>query len=120
MLLFVPTMFLYKAVAQFVNWRALTLTVILLLLVSLMWEATLAIPYGWWAYKSESMLGIMLPAWTNLPIEAVLLWLVAAWQTIFCYEFLRIFLHMKRGVRHALFGRADPADLDTDRESETQ
>jgi len=105
LLAFLPTVIFFRFVRDFINWHAFAFGWFILLLVSLLWEATLGVPYGWWAYRSEQMLGIHILAWRRLPIEAVLLWLVAAWGAVISYEFWRAFFHMARPAREALFGR---------------
>jgi hypothetical protein len=107
-LAFLPTMVCINCVRRFINWRAFGFSYFMLLLVSLVWEATLGVPYGWWDYKREQMLGIHILAWGRLPIEAVLLWLVAGWGAIISFEFWRVFLHMKRPARNALIGVPAP------------
>ena len=36
---------------RFINWRASQLTLFVILLISMFWEATLAVPYSWWNYQ---------------------------------------------------------------------
>ncbi len=43
-----PSASFYPTARSRINWRAFSLTVFFMLLVSLLWEATLAVPYGWW------------------------------------------------------------------------
>jgi hypothetical protein len=102
---FLPTFLLLRGVAPFVNWRAFGFTYPILMLISVMWEATLGVPYDWWNYHHHQMLGIRFFAWSNLPLEAVLLWLVIAWDCILVYETFRVIGHMNRPVLEALFGR---------------
>lgn len=71
----IPSMSFYPVTRRFINWRALSLTMYFILLVSMLWEATLALPYGWWNYQHHAMIGVFIGAWSNLPIEAVLVWL---------------------------------------------
>lgn len=106
---FLPSFLLYRSVKHFVNWRAMAFAFVNLVLVSIVWEATLGVPYGWWIYKEEAMLGIFIEAWARLPMEAVLLWLVGAWDAIMAYEFFRILLRMDRGMKGALFGAGSGA-----------
>ena len=40
-----PAVFFFPVARRFINWRALSLTLFFMLLVSLLWEATLAVPY---------------------------------------------------------------------------
>lgn len=98
------TFVFFRTVKPFVNWRAYSLTLYSLLSVSLLWEATLGVPYGWWNYHPEQMLGIFIGAWANLPAEAVLLWFVAGWGTVMIFEIIRIYLHMRRPAGEAFFG----------------
>ncbi len=104
LLALLPTTLLFRAVRSFVNWRAFGFTFGLLVLISFIWEASLALPYHWWAYREEEMLGLFVGPWTRLPVEAVLLWLLAAWGAVMAYEAFRIFFHMERKILHALFG----------------
>jgi hypothetical protein len=43
----IPSASFSPATRRFINWRALSLTLFFIALVSLLWEATLALPYGW-------------------------------------------------------------------------
>lgn len=101
---FLPTFLFLRAIRGFVNWRAFGFAFGILLLLSLIWEATLGVPYEWWNYNHDQMLGITVLAWSDLPAEAVLLWLVIAWDCIIAFELFRVFFHMDRPVRAALLG----------------
>lgn len=101
---FLPTFLFARAIAPFVNWRAFGFAFSLLVLVSLMWEATLGVPYDWWNYQVGQMLGFRVLAWSALPVEAVLLWLVIAWDCVIAFELFRVFFHMERSVRAAMLG----------------
>lgn len=104
----VPTLLLYRAARPFLNWRALTFTYFLLLLVSLLWEATIAVPYRWWGYKDAAMTGIFIGPWSNLPIEEPILWSVVTFATVNWYEAMKVFLAMEGTNREALFGKRKP------------
>jgi hypothetical protein len=99
-----PAMLLYRTSKPFVNWRAFSITLMWVLLTSLLWEATLASPFGWWRYDERWMMGLHIRAWADLPVEAVVLWLAVAYTTISVYETVKIYLHMKRPAKQALFG----------------
>jgi hypothetical protein len=101
---FLPTFLFMHTVQRFVNWRAFTFAFLNLMFISLLWEATLGVPYNWWNYHHERMLGIRLLAWASLPLEAVLLWLIITWDCIIAYEVFRVFFHMDRGIRDAMLG----------------
>jgi len=45
---FFPAAGFFPTARRFINWRAFSLTLFLILLVSLLWEATLAVTYQWW------------------------------------------------------------------------
>ena len=100
----VPSMFLYPTAAPCINARALSFTFFLLLLVSLLWEATLAVPYQWWDYNPRQMVGIHVPAWCKLPLEATLVWSVVSYATVIWYEAMKVILGMKGRLRERLFG----------------
>lgn len=93
----VPTALLVEAVGRAVNVRAFGMTLALLTLISVMWEATLGVPYGWWNYQSDQMLGVFIGAWSQLPIESVLVWITAGWGAVMLYEALLATL-ARRGV----------------------
>lgn len=99
-----PSITLYRAVKQVINWRALSLTLFMIVLISLLWEATLAIPYGWWAYQPAAMVGVYIRAWDNLPIEAVLVWIAVTFATVLVYEAMRCWHASGRRALHAFFG----------------
>lgn len=102
----IPSMLLYPTALPFVNWRALSLTFFILVLISLLWEVTLAIPYQWWGYQDRQMMGVFIDAWTNLPLEAVLVWMVVSYTTVIVYESIKVFITLKatRPWREALLG----------------
>ena len=82
----IPSLFCSRVAFQFINWRAFALAWLFILGISQFWEASLGIPYGWWAYEPDQMMGIFLKAHCDLPIEAVLVWTLVAWTTIIIYE----------------------------------
>ncbi len=101
---FLPSFLFLHTIRTFVNWRAFAFAYVNLTLISLVWEATLGVPYNWWNYQHAHMLGISIRAWASLPLEAVLLWLLVAWDCIVAYELFRVFFHMDAGVRRAMVG----------------
>ena len=86
----VPTSVLYCAVRRFVNWRAFALTMTVVLGVSLLWEVTLAVPLGWWGYDRAYMVGLFVPAWSDLPLEAVAVWFAAGFTVVMFYEAVKV------------------------------
>ena len=100
----IPSLLLYRCAKPFINWRALSVMVLWMLLSSLLWEATLASPFGWWHYRYEWMMGLHVKAWADLPIEAVVLWIAVAFTTTIVYETIKVVLHMNKPMLEALFG----------------
>ncbi|MDP3278863.1 MAG: hypothetical protein Q8Q09_26970 [Deltaproteobacteria bacterium] len=87
---FIPTVMLFETAGPLVNWQAFTLMFTVLQLVSLIWEATLGVPYNWWNYHHGQMIGIFIGAWAQLPVESVLMWILGGWATVIAYESFRV------------------------------
>jgi hypothetical protein len=100
----IPSIGFYPVTRRFVNWRALSLTMFFILLVSMLWEATLALPYGWWDYQHRAMLGMFIGAWSDLPVEAVLVWLAVTYGTVILYEAVKIWQASERSARNMFLG----------------
>jgi len=99
-----PSIVLFPSALPVVNWRAFSLTLFILLLTSLLWEATLAVPYGWWGYQPEQMMGLRITAWGYLPIEAVVVWIAVCYQTVIIYEVVKRWQASGRNLKHAFIG----------------
>ena len=95
--------FFYTA-GRFINWRAFSFTFFLLLLISLLWEVTLALPYGWWEYRSNILIGFHIGAWSGLPLEAVCVWLAVTFTTVITYEVIKIWKALGTRALEAFFG----------------
>ena len=82
--------------------------------ISQFWEASLAVPYGWWGYEPDQMMGIFFKAHCDLPVEAVLVWTLGSWTTVIIYETILTALHAGR-KGWSLFGvfRAEEPELET-------
>lgn len=102
---FVPAAGLYRSVRPFINWRAFSLTAFVVVLISLLWEVTLALPYGWWAFEPRMMMGLTIGAWSELPIEEVFLWFAVTFTTVVMFEALKIWLASGKGFVEAMVGR---------------
>ena len=100
----IPSMSFYPVTRRFINWPALSLTMYFILLVSMLWEATLALPYGWWNYQHPTMVGLFIGAWSNLPIEAVLVWLAVTYGSVILFEAVKIWQASERPAKQMLFG----------------
>lgn len=100
----IPSAGFFKTARVFINWRAFGFTFFLLLLISLLWEVTLALPYGWWGYNQSAMMGIHIGAWFGLPLEAVFVWIAVTFTTVIVYEVLKIWKALGKGALEAFFG----------------
>lgn len=105
---FIPSAGFLPTARPFINWRAFSLTMFLVVLVSLIWEATLALPYGWWAYQPGQMLGVFVDAWAGLPLEAVLLWIAVTYTTTIVFEVMKLWQASGKKARQAFFGGPGP------------
>ena len=99
-----PAISFFPATRRFINWRALSLTMFFIMLVSLVWEATLALPYGWWNYQHQAMTGLFIGAWSDLPVEAVLVWLAVTYGTVVTFEAVKIWQASERPAKEILLG----------------
>jgi hypothetical protein len=99
-----PAASFFPVAKRFINWRALSLTLFFMLLVSLIWEATLAVPYQWWNFQHHQMMGLFVSAWSELPIEEVCVWIAVTYATAIVFEVVKIWLASERPVREALLG----------------
>jgi hypothetical protein len=99
-----PSTALLPTARPVINWRALSLTMFMLLVISLMWEVTLALPYGWWNFRDEQMLGIRVTAWSNLPVEEVYVWIGVAYSSVIVYEIVKRWKGSGRSMLGAFLG----------------
>jgi hypothetical protein len=106
-----PSVSFFPVARRFINWRALSLTLFFMLLVSLLWEATLAVPYNWWNFQHRQMIGLFIGAWSCLPIEEVFVWIAVTYATVIVFEVVKVWLASERSIRDALLGATDPAKL---------
>jgi hypothetical protein len=100
----VPAVGFFPVARRLINWRALSMTIFFVLLVSMLWEATLALPYGWWKYQHRQMVGIFVGAWSGLPIEAVLVWLAVSYGTVILFETVKVWQASGRPAKEAFLG----------------
>ena len=99
-----PSAGFFHTAQPFINWRAFSFTFFLILLISLLWEVTLGIPYGWWGYRPQTMLGLAIGAWSGLPIEAVCVWFAVSFTTVITYEVIKIWQALGKSALEAFFG----------------
>jgi hypothetical protein len=102
-----PAVFFFPVAKRFINWRALSLTLFFIVLISMLWEATLAVPYNWWNFQHGQMIGLFIGAWSRLPIEEVFVWIAVTYATAIMFEVVKVLLTSERPVRQALFGARD-------------
>ncbi len=72
--------------------------------ISMLWECTIALPYQWWAYRPEMMIGWKIPAWSGLPVEEPLLWLLVTFNAVIVYETARAIVGADTGARTLVLG----------------
>jgi hypothetical protein len=101
-----PAVSFYPVAKRFINWRALSLTLFFMLLISLIWEATVAVPYHWWNFQHRQMTGLFVSAWSDLPIEEVCVWIAVTYATAIVFEVVKVWLASERTVREAMLGKA--------------
>ena len=100
----VPATGFLETARPFINWRAFSLTLFLIVLISLLWEATLAVPYGWWGYQPQQMMGLFIGAWSGLPIEAVCVWMAVSYSTTIIFEIVKLWLASGKTAKSAFLG----------------
>ncbi len=105
-----PSSVLFPSARPVINWRALSLTMFMILLISLLWEVTLALPYGWWNFQDDAMLGLRITAWARLPIEEVFVWIAVTWATVIVYEIVKRWKASGKPAKHAFLGTEKPAE----------
>jgi hypothetical protein len=105
-----PAIFLYRAIGALTNWPAFAVTTLYVILTSVIWEVTLAIPRGWWGYQASGMIGVTISAWSRgdaiFPLEAAVVWIFAPFASILTYEFAKALTHHPQSTAEALFGSA--------------
>lgn len=99
----VPSSGFFRSVLPYINWRGFSFTLVLVLLVSVVWEVTLALPYHWWGYREKAMVGIPIGAWSSLPLEAVLVWVAVTYTSVITYEVIKIWQASGEAARSAFF-----------------
>ena len=90
-----PSILFFPVANPYINWRAFSLAFLFMLLVSLFWEATIAVPYQWWGFQPRQMLGLLINGFSSLPVEEPILWLGVTWATVIVYETIYTLLYMK-------------------------
>jgi len=100
----IPSAGFFYTAQRFINWRAFSFTFFLLLLISLLWEVTLALPYGWWEYRSNILIGLHIGAWSGLPIEAACVWMAVTFTAVITYEVIKIWKALGTRALEAFFG----------------
>jgi hypothetical protein len=91
-----PSILFFPVANLYINWRAFSLAFLFMLLVSLFWEATIAVPYQWWGYQPRHMAGLLINGFSGLPVEAPILWVAVTWGTVIIYETIYTLLYAKQ------------------------
>ena len=100
----IPAAGFFHNAQHFINWRAFGFTCFLMVLISLLWEVTLAVPYGWWGFQRKAIIGLTIRAWSDLPIEEICVWFAVSFTTIIIYEVVKIWLALGTRALEAFFG----------------
>lgn len=108
-----PIVMLSHVVHPMINSAALVAQLMALFFIGLLWEVTLALPYGYWGYQHDAMIGILITPWFDLPIEAFVLWPAAVWTNIYLYETARLYALSQRPLLNLLFGAASASPAAT-------
>lgn len=90
-----PSILFFPSANPFINWRAFSLAFLFMLLVSLFWEAAIAVPYQWWGFQPRHMLGLMINGFCGLPVEEPILWLGVTWATVIIYEIIYTLIYAR-------------------------
>jgi hypothetical protein len=90
----IPSILFFPVANPFINWRAFSVAYLFILLVSLFWEAAIAVPYQWWGFQSPRMIGVFINGFCALPVEEPLLWMGITWATVIIYEMISTLLFM--------------------------
>ena len=108
--LLLPAMAFFPVAKPFINWRALSLTLFFMALLSVIWEATLAVPYQWWGFQRRQMIGLFIGAWSGLPVEEVFVWIAVTYATVIVFEIVKVLLVSERSVSDTLVAREVHSD----------
>ena len=100
----IPSSAFYDSVRPFINWRAFSFTMFIVVLISLIWEVTLALPYQWWDFQASAMMGIHIKAWYQLPLEEPFLWIAVSYTTVIIFEVMKIWLASRKPFKQAFTG----------------
>jgi hypothetical protein len=108
---FLPAWLFFRSIGPLVNWRAFGITTLYVLFTSLVWEATLALPRGWWGYQRRAMVGYFVSAWSSktasFPFEAAIVWLAAPFSCILMYEAVKHWQYRQRPTKAVFVPRVD-------------
>jgi hypothetical protein len=80
------------------------MTMFVILPVCRLWEATLALRYGWWNYQHPALMGVLIGAWCDLPIEAVMVWMAVTHGTVILFEAVKIWQASERSAKDVFLG----------------
>jgi len=82
----VPTLVLGRKVGNLVNWPAFSFTFAVMVLISVILAVTTAVPYRWWSFETDVMIGFFFNAWFGIPIEQAFLYLITPWVSVLWLE----------------------------------
>lgn len=89
-----PSLLLFRFVQDLINYRALSFTLITVLCISIFYEVVLGVPYQWWGFRDEQMVGIPISAFSGVPIEEPFLWIAIVWACVIFFETIHTLQHI--------------------------
>jgi len=95
-----PSLIMYRYVKKLINFRALSCTLLMTLLISTSYEVILGVPYQWWGFRPEQMMGFSIAGFSGVPVEEPILWVAIVWASVIFFEMAHTFLH--HGVKESL------------------
>ena len=103
----IASMLMLGACIDHINWRSFAATALYMTLLSVLFEITVALPYGWWGFDDKILLGVRLTAWWDLPVEHLFLYVINTYEIVLVYETVVLW----RAWRERERGKAFEEDL---------
>jgi hypothetical protein len=106
----VPTAVMGRRVGNLVNWPALSFCTVAMVLISVILSITTALPYQWWSFEDDVMIGVYFNTWYGVPLEQLVLYCITPIVTAFWLELIHAWLYRKGGLEdHPGEPVADPS-----------
>ncbi len=89
-----PSLLLYHFVKRLINFRAMSITLLMTLLISIFYEVVLGVPYQWWGFREDQMLGVPIAGFSGVPVEEPILWIAIVWASVIFFEMAHTILYV--------------------------